>query len=172
MTSGLTSDRGSGKVAERSPNDRPTGPGGARCSSLRSEWRWPRRTRANADWLAEHFGLVVGVDLGWYVNTQHPQHATLSVDFVVADHESWPAAMRARPVSGALLAFLVEDVDAQEARLRAAGLDFALELVTEPWGQRRFQVAGPGGMLVEVLQAVAPDVEWLAANGLASTSDD
>jgi len=27
-------------------------------------------------------------------------------------------------------------------------------------------------MLVEVLQAVAPDVEWLAANGLASTSDD
>lgn len=112
------------------------------------------------------------MDLGWYVNTQHPQHATLSVDFVVADHESWPAAMRARPVSGALLAFLVEDVDAQEARLRAAGLDFALELVTEPWGQRRFQVAGPGGMLVEVLQAVAPDVEWLAANGLASTSDD
>ncbi|MFI7604301.1 anthrone oxygenase family protein [Micromonospora sp. NPDC049366] len=26
--------------------------------------------------------------------------------------------------------------------------------MTEPWGQRRFQVAGPDGLLVEVLQAV------------------
>jgi catechol 2,3-dioxygenase-like lactoylglutathione lyase family enzyme len=127
--------------------------------------------RASADWFAENFGFVVGVDLGWYVNTQHPQHATLSVDFVAADHESWPEAARSRPVSGALLAFLVEDVDAEEARLRAAGVEFVLDLVTEPWGQRRFQVAGPDGVLVEVLQAVAPDPQWLAANGLAGTTD-
>lgn len=127
--------------------------------------------RASADWLAEHFGFVVGVDLGWYVNTQHPQHPSLSVDFVAHDQESWPEAMRSRPVSGALLAFLVEDVDAEEARLRAAGVDLVLELVTEPWGQRRFQVAGPSGVLVEVLQAVAPDPEWLTANGLAAAPD-
>lgn len=127
--------------------------------------------RASADWFADHFGFVVGVDLGWYVNTQHPQHPSLSVDFVADDQESWPEAMRSRPVSGALLAFLVEDVDAEEARLRAAGVDLVLDLVTEPWGQRRFQVAGPSGVLVEVLQAVAPDPEWLAANGLAGTAE-
>jgi catechol 2,3-dioxygenase-like lactoylglutathione lyase family enzyme len=126
--------------------------------------------RASADWFVEHFGFVVGIDLGWYVNTQHPQHANVSVDFVVNDHESWPEAMRTRPVSGALLAFLVEDVDAEEARLRAAGVEVVLELVTEPWGQRRFQVAGPDGVLVEVLQMVAPDPEWLAANGLTGAT--
>ena len=126
--------------------------------------------RAAADWFVEHLGFGVTVDLGWYVATQHPQHPSLSLDFVVDDHASWPVEMRSRPVSGAMLAFLVEDVDAEEARLRAAGVESVMDLVTEPWGQRRFRVAGPDGVVVEVLQRVAPDMDWLAANGLADTA--
>jgi hypothetical protein len=41
-----------------------------------------------------------------------------------------------------------------------------LPLVTEPWGQRRFQVTGPDGLVVEVLQPVDPSPEWLAEHGL------
>ena len=122
---------------------------------------------ASAAWFVEHFGFVVGVDLGWYVNVQHADHPAFSLDFVQRDQESWPAAMRGRAVSGTLLAFLVLDVDAQFARSSAAGLDVVLPLRTEPWGQRRFQVVGPDGLLVEVLSRVAPDPEWLAASGLA-----
>ncbi|MFE5208979.1 VOC family protein [Streptomyces sp. NPDC056600] len=121
---------------------------------------------AAAAWFAEHFGFTVNIDLGWYVNTQHPRHPQYSLDFVRADHESWPKATRGREVVGALLAFLVEDVDAEHRRLASAGLEVVMDLVTEPWGQRRFQVAGPDGLLVEVLQPVAPDPEWLKANGL------
>ncbi len=119
-----------------------------------------------AAWFAEHFGLRVNIDLGWYVNTQHPAHPQFSLDFVQRDHESWPEATRGREVVGALLAFLVEDVDAEFARLSGTGAEIVLDLVTEPWGQRRFQVAGPDGLLIEVLQAVAPDPAWLEANGL------
>lgn len=122
---------------------------------------------ASAAWFAEHFGFRVNIDLGWYVNTQHADHPSLSLDFVRRDHESWPEATRGKNVVGTLLAFLVADVDAEFERLRAAGLAVVLPLVTEPWGQRRFQVAGPDGLLVEVLQLVPPDPEWLAANGLA-----
>ncbi|MEU4399722.1 VOC family protein [Micromonospora orduensis] len=122
---------------------------------------------ASAAWFAEHFGFKVGIDLGWYVNTQHPDHPNVSLDFVQRDHESWPAATRGRAVAGTLLAFLAVDVDAEFERLRSAGLEVVLPLVTEPWGQRRFQVAGPDGLLVEVLQMVAPDPQWLADNGLA-----
>ncbi|MFP3713504.1 hypothetical protein [Puerhibacterium sp. TATVAM-FAB25] len=39
--------------------------------------------------------------------------------------------------------------------------------MTEPWGQRRFQVAGPAGLVVELVQQVAPDPEWSAAQGLS-----
>jgi uncharacterized glyoxalase superfamily protein PhnB len=119
---------------------------------------------ASARWFEEHFGFKIGIDLGWYVNSQHPDQQKVSLDFVQRDHESWPEATRGRTVVGTLLAFLVDDVDAEEARLRAAGLQIVMPLVTEPWGQRRFQVAGPDGLLVEVLQMVAPDPQWLAAN--------
>ncbi|WP_162907582.1 hypothetical protein [Allorhizocola rhizosphaerae] len=43
--------------------------------------------------------------------------------------------------------------------------------MTEPWGRRRFQVAGPDGVFVEVLESVTPDPQWLAANGLAGQRD-
>jgi uncharacterized glyoxalase superfamily protein PhnB len=121
----------------------------------------------SAAWFTEHFGFQVGIDIGWYVNTQHPDHANLSLDFVQRDHESWPAATRGKTVVGTLLAFVVADVDAEFDRLQAKGLDVVLPLVTEPWGQRRFQLAGPDGLLIEVLQLVAPDPQWLADHGMA-----
>ncbi|WP_433375215.1 VOC family protein [Actinoplanes sp. CA-142083] len=120
----------------------------------------------SAAWFGEHFGFAVGIDLGWYVNTQHADHPNLSLDFVQRDHAAWPAATRGKDVVGTLLAFLVEDVDAEYARLSNAGLTVVMPLVTEPWGQRRFQVTGPDGLLVEVLQMVAPDPRWMADNGL------
>ncbi|GAA4605145.1 catechol 2,3-dioxygenase-like lactoylglutathione lyase family enzyme [Actinoplanes octamycinicus] len=122
----------------------------------------------SAAWFTEHFGFAVGVDLGWYVNTQHTDHPALSLDFVQRDHPSWPAATRGKTVVGTLLAFLVADVDAEYARLGDEGLEVVLPPVTEPWGQRRFQVAGPDGLLVEVLQQVAPDPQWLADNGFGA----
>lgn len=120
----------------------------------------------SAEWFVEHFGFKVGIDIGWYVNTQHPGHGNLSLDFVHREHESCGAALHGKQVAGTLLAFVVDDVDAEEQRLRTAGLDFTLPVVTEPWGQRRFQVRGPDGLIIELLQVVAPDEEWLAQNGL------
>lgn len=120
----------------------------------------------SAAWFADHFGFTVNIDLGWYVNTQQAAHPTVSIDFVQRDHASWPEATRGKAVLGTLLAFVVEDVDAEHARLTREGVEIVLPLVTEPWGQRRFQLAGPDGLLVEVLQVVTPDPAWLTENGL------
>jgi SAM-dependent MidA family methyltransferase len=79
--------------------------------------------RAAADWFVEHIGFELGVDLGWYVNTQHPGHKNFSLDFVARDHGSSPEGLRGREVAGALVAFLVPDVEAEEKRLREAGLE-------------------------------------------------
>ncbi|QBI54322.1 VOC family protein [Streptomonospora litoralis] len=121
---------------------------------------------ACAEWFADHFGFAVRVDIGWFVDTASPDLAGVSLDFVQRDHESLAPALRGQAVSGAMVAFLVADVDAEAARLRAEGVQFALEVVSEPWGQRRCQVLGPEGVVVEVLQLVEPDAQWLAANGL------
>jgi uncharacterized glyoxalase superfamily protein PhnB len=115
-------------------------------------------------WVTEHFGFRVLVDLGWYVSTQHPDHEQPRIDFVRRDNDMWPE--RPDRISGALLALLVDDVDREHARLSAAGAEVLMPLVTEPWGQRRFQVAGPDGLAVELLQTVDPDPDWMAAQGL------
>jgi catechol 2,3-dioxygenase-like lactoylglutathione lyase family enzyme len=108
---------------------------------------------------------VWGFDLGWYVSTQHPGHPHAPVDFVRRDNEMWPEP--SSRISGALLALLVQDVDRAHARMAGAGVDVVMALVTEPWGQRRFQVAGPDGLVVEILQPVDPDPGWMADQGLA-----
>src|SRR5918996_2794989 len=122
---------------------------------------------ASAQSFVEHFGFTVNTDIGWYVNTQHEGHMNLSLDFVQRDHESSADVLKSKPVAGTLLAFLVDDVDAEERWLRQAGLDFVLPLTTEGWGQRRFQVMGPDRVVVEVLQMVPPDPDWLAEHRLA-----
>lgn len=118
-----------------------------------------------AAWFQEHLGFGVLVDLGWYASTQHPDHPALRVDFVRHDHETWVEP--ATGVQGAMLALVVPDVDAQHDRLVAAGTPVLKPLVTEPWGQRRVQVAGPDGLVVELVQPVDPDPAWMAAQGLA-----
>lgn len=117
-----------------------------------------------AAWVAEHLGFEVLVDLGWYTSTRHPD-VPITVDFVDRDHGTW--VRRAEQVTGAMLALVVDAVDEAYARLDAAGVEVLTAPRTEPWGQRRLQVGGPGGLVVELVQPVPPDPSWMAAQGLS-----
>jgi len=59
-------------------------------------------------------------------------------------------------------------MDAGPARLVAAGGPRLKELVTGPWGQGRMRVAGPEGLVIELVRPVAPEPDWMAAQGLPS----
>ena len=121
---------------------------------------------ASTRFYVDHFGFTALVDLGWYVSLQHPQHPDFTLDFVERGHESMPPDFRFQETGGTLLGFLVEDARAEEATLREHGIPIAAPLRDEPWGQRRFNVWSPEGALIEVLQNIAPDPEWMAAQGL------
>ncbi|GAA2327304.1 VOC family protein [Streptomyces caniferus] len=121
---------------------------------------------ASTRFYADHFGFRPLAELGWYASLQHPQHPEYTLDFVARGHEAMPAGFRAQETGGVLLGFLVEDAAAEEAALRAKGVPIAEPLRDEPWGQRRFNVWGPEGTLIEVLQNIDPDPEWMAAQGL------
>ena len=115
-------------------------------------------------WFAEHLGFRVLVDLGWFVSTQHPDREELRVDFVRHDHETWVDP--ADRVRAAMVALVVDDVDAHHERMVAGRVHILKPLVTEPWGQRRFQAAGPDGLVVELIEPVEPDRAWMQAQGL------
>ena len=54
------------------------------------------------------------------------------------------------PYTRKMLALVVTDIDAEHDRLVTAGVPLLKQVVTEPWGQRRMQVAGPDGLVIEL----------------------
>jgi catechol 2,3-dioxygenase-like lactoylglutathione lyase family enzyme len=65
-----------------------------------------------------------------------------------------PESMRGHDADGLLIAFVVDDVDAECARLEAEGVAITTPLETEPWGERYFQVTDPNGVVVQFVQWV------------------
>ncbi|WP_116050231.1 VOC family protein [Amycolatopsis palatopharyngis] len=53
------------------------------------------------------------------------------------------------------IAFVVDDVDAEAARLRRAGVDILTGPVDRPWGERTLHFADPDGNVVEFAQKIA-----------------
>jgi lactoylglutathione lyase len=56
--------------------------------------------------------------------------------------------------SGAEVLFLVEDVDAEADRLRAAGVPILSGPVDRPWGHRTVHVEDPDGHVVELAREI------------------
>jgi catechol 2,3-dioxygenase-like lactoylglutathione lyase family enzyme len=110
-------------------------------------------------------GFAVTLDIGWFVGLRHPDHDDLDLCVVHRDH-ALPGMDG--PVAGVVLAFLVEDVHAEHARLVELGVPVDVAPRDEPWGQRRCLVRDPAGTGVELVQATAPDPAWLASLTSAS----
>jgi catechol 2,3-dioxygenase-like lactoylglutathione lyase family enzyme len=53
---------------------------------------------------------------------------------------------------GAWIAVDVQDVDAEHARLRGLGIDIAVSLRDEPWGDRHFAILDPNGIGIDFVQ--------------------
>ncbi|MCB5911395.1 VOC family protein [Streptomyces pinistramenti] len=121
---------------------------------------------ASGRFYTEHFGFTPVAALDWYVSLHHDAHPSYVIDLVQRGHDAMPEGFRTQDTAGLCLGFLVADAAAEEAALRAAGVEIAEPLRDEPWGQRRFNVWSPEGILIEVLQTIDPDPEWLAAQGL------
>jgi catechol 2,3-dioxygenase-like lactoylglutathione lyase family enzyme len=62
-----------------------------------------------------------------------------------------PDSMRGA-ADGVLIVFVVDDVDAECARLEREGVAITTPLETEPWGERFFQVSDPNGVVVQFVQ--------------------
>ena len=63
-----------------------------------------------------------------------------------------PDAMRGHRADGLLVAFVVDDIDDQYARLQQEGVEITTPIETEPWGERYFQVTDPNGVVIQLVQ--------------------
>lgn len=109
----------------------------------------------------EHFGFNPLFKSDWYVHLVSTEDETINLAILDGDHETIPEAGRGR-VSGLLLNFEVEDVDAIHDRLVAAGLPVLRSLRDEDFGQRHFITADPNGVLIDIIKPIPPSAEFAA----------
>lgn len=108
-----------------------------------------------------HFGFTVMFESEWYVHLTSSEDETINLAILDGSHETIPEQGRGR-VSGLLLNFEVEDVDAIHDRLVAAGLPVLRSLRDEDFGQRHFITADPNGVLIDIIKPIAPNAEYAA----------
>lgn len=114
-----------------------------------------------AAFYTQHFGFEALFSADWYVHLQsnESEHVTLAI--LDGSHETIPETGRGT-VSGLLLNFEVEDVDAVYERLKAAGLPIRLDIRNEDFGQRHFITADPNGVLIDIIKPIPPSAEYAA----------
>lgn len=67
-----------------------------------------------------------------------------------------PADQRDVPAAGQILAFVVEDLEGELARLETEGVPITMPLTVEEWGERAFQVRDPNGVIVQLVDWNGP----------------
>ena len=90
----------------------------------------------------EFLGFEVAMDMGWIVTLASPSNPTAQITLLRG-----PASAAPHPN----LSIEVADVDAVHAKAIALGLQLVYPLTDEPWGVRRFFVADPNGVVINVV---------------------
>jgi catechol 2,3-dioxygenase-like lactoylglutathione lyase family enzyme len=116
--------------------------------------------QTTAGFYREHLGFSPTFESGWYVSLRRDGWELAVLD---AGHETVPARWRGAPTTGLLINIEVADVDAEYRRLVQDGpLEAVLPIRSEAFGQRHFIVAGPDGVLIDVITPIPPDEAYAA----------
>ena len=107
---------------------------------------------ASAAFATEHLGFTRDMEADGFVSLSRPD-AGFNLVFLRTGLPTFkPPALAGHRADGLLVAFVVDDVDAEHDRLVGEGVAITTPLETEPWGERYFQVTDPCGVVVQLVQ--------------------
>jgi uncharacterized glyoxalase superfamily protein PhnB len=107
-------------------------------------------TDASAAFLTSHFGFHQEAAADGFVSLTR-EDAGMNVVFLRRGLALLPDDQRDDHADGVILAFVVDDLEAELARLTAEGVTVTMPLRAEPWGERAFQVTDPNGVIVQLV---------------------
>ncbi|MGH2393894.1 MAG: VOC family protein [Candidatus Limnocylindria bacterium] len=110
---------------------------------------------ASSAFLAGHFGFREQMAADGFASLAR-QDAGMNIVFLRRGLESLPEDQRHDHAAGLILAFVVDDLEDELARLQAEGVPITMPLTEEEWGERAFQVKDPNGVIIQL-------VDWQGA---------
>ena len=109
---------------------------------------------ASAEFAKHHFGFVEEMSADGFVALSR-EDVGFHLVFLRTGLASFkPPQLAGHRADGLLVAFVVDDIDAEYARLQQEGVEIVTPIETEPWGERYFQVADPNGVILQLVQWV------------------
>jgi uncharacterized glyoxalase superfamily protein PhnB len=124
---------------------------------------------ASSAFLTEHFGFRQAMAADGFASLAR-QDTAMYVVFLRRGLETLPDDQRDKHATGLILAFTVDDLEGELARLRAEGVAITMPLTVEEWGERAFQVTDPNGVIVQLMDwAARPDNQPPDATGASRT---
>ncbi len=109
---------------------------------------------ASSAFLTKHFGFREGMVADGFVSLRR-NDVGMTVVFLRRGLDILPDDQRDNRATGLILAFVVEDLDGEMARLATEGVPITMPLRVEEWGERAFQVTDPNGIIVELVDMTA-----------------
>ena len=110
---------------------------------------------ASSRFLTDHFGFRQEMAADGFASLTRDD-AGLNVIFLRRGLPTLPADQRDDHADGLILAFTVDDLEGELARLQDEDVAITMPLTSEEWGERAFQVRDPNGVIVQL-------VDWNAA---------
>ncbi|NPC74793.1 glyoxalase [Corallococcus exiguus] len=113
---------------------------------------------ASASFLKRHFGFTEAMAADGFVSLSRPDVGFNVIYLRTGLKTLKPESLKTRRADGLIVAFVVDDIDAEYARIQAEGVRILTPIETEEWGERYFQVADANGVIVQLVQ-------WMHAPG-------
>ncbi|MEV0896533.1 VOC family protein [Actinoplanes sp. NPDC049802] len=106
---------------------------------------------ASSKFLADHFGYTERMAADGFASLGRDD-AGVDLVFLRRGIEVLPPELRHVHTAGTIVAFVVEDLEAEQARLRAEGVEPTLPIREEAWGERLLLVTDPNGVVYELVE--------------------
>ncbi len=110
---------------------------------------------ASSAFLVKHFGFQEDMAADGFASLSR-RDAGMNIVFLRRGLPTLPADQRDDHAAGLILAFVVDDLEGELARLQGEGVIITMPLTEEEWGERAFQVRDPNGVIVQL-------VDWNAS---------
>ena len=105
---------------------------------------------ASSAFLARHFGFREEMAADGFASLTRDD-VGMNVAFLRRGLPTLPADQRDVHAAGLILAFVVDDLEGELARLQDEGVAITMPLTVEEWGERAFQVRDPNGVIVQLV---------------------
>jgi uncharacterized glyoxalase superfamily protein PhnB len=110
---------------------------------------------ASSRFLQEHFGFREEMAADGFASLTRDD-VGMNVIFLRRGLPTLPDDQRDTHATGLILAFVVDGLEGELARLQAEDVTITMPLTAEEWGERAFQVRDPNGVIVQLVDWNGP----------------